>query len=141
MQPVLGGVFAACPRGAPLDTLSRTTQRHVAESVQDPRILPKLHRRVYLDRVTKDEVTLYISFYIEAANRDAFMMTKQEVLLAFAEACARHGAALASNRRHVRSSLVSCGQAYLVCHGHLDRARCKLRASSAKSVASTCHHC
>jgi hypothetical protein len=33
--------------------------------MQDPRVLPKLHRRVYLDRVERDELTVYISFYIE----------------------------------------------------------------------------
>ena len=41
--------------------------------VQDPRVLQKLHRRVFLDKLTRDEATLYISFYVEAANRDAFM--------------------------------------------------------------------
>jgi hypothetical protein len=36
-------------------------------------VLQKLHRRVFLDKLTRDEATLYISFYVEAANRDAFM--------------------------------------------------------------------
>ena len=36
-------------------------------------MLQKLHRRVFLDKLTRDEATLYISFYVEAANRDAFM--------------------------------------------------------------------
>lgn len=41
--------------------------------LQDARIIQKLHRRIFLDKITRDEVTLYMSFYVEAANRDAFM--------------------------------------------------------------------
>jgi hypothetical protein len=37
----------------------------VGNNLQDARVLPKLHRRVYLDRVERDELTVYISFYIE----------------------------------------------------------------------------
>ncbi len=40
---------------------------------QDPRVIQKLHRRVFLDKLTRDEATIYLSFYVEAANRDAFM--------------------------------------------------------------------
>ena len=40
---------------------------------QDARIIQKLHRRVFLDKITREEATLYLSFYCEAANRDAFM--------------------------------------------------------------------
>lgn len=36
-------------------------------------MIQKLHRRVFLDKLTRDEATIYISFYVEAANRDAFM--------------------------------------------------------------------
>jgi mechanosensitive ion channel protein 1/2/3 len=67
----------------------------------DVRVLPKLHRRVFLDKVNRNELTIYISFYIEAANRDAYMATKQEIFLEFAMACERHGAQLASNRHQV----------------------------------------
>jgi mechanosensitive ion channel protein 1/2/3 len=70
--------------------------------MQDARVLPKLHRRVFLDKVHRSELTIYISFYIEAANRDAYMATKQEIFLQFALACERHGAQLASNRHQVR---------------------------------------
>lgn len=69
-------------------------------------VLPKLHRRVFLDKVNRNELTIYISFYIEAANRDAFMATKQEIFLEFALACERHGAQLASNRHQVCCSQV-----------------------------------
>jgi len=40
---------------------------------QDPRVIQKLHRRVFLDKITRDEATIYLSFYVESANRDAFM--------------------------------------------------------------------
>lgn len=74
-------------------------------AVQDSRVLPKLHRRVFLDKVQRDQLTVYISFYIEAANRDAFMATKQEIFMQFATACARHGAKLAQNRHQVCHNL------------------------------------
>jgi mechanosensitive ion channel protein 1/2/3 len=66
----------------------------------DVRVLPKLHRRVFLDKVNRNELTIYISF-IEAANRDAYMATKQEIFLEFAMARDRHGAQLASNHHHL----------------------------------------
>lgn len=74
--------------------------------MQDSRVLPKLHRRVFLDKIQRDQLTVYISFYIEAANRDAFMATKQEIFMQFATACARHGAKLAQNRHQARIPLL-----------------------------------
>ncbi len=65
---------------------------------QDNRIIQKLHRRVFLDDVTKEHCRLYISFYVEAANRDAFMAVKQDLLLAFIDCVERNGASLARNR-------------------------------------------
>ncbi len=65
---------------------------------QDNRIIQKLHRRVFLDDVSKEHCRLYISFYVEAANRDAFMAVKQDLLLAFIDCVERNGASLARNR-------------------------------------------
>ena len=65
---------------------------------QDNRIIQKLHRRVFLDDVTKEHCRLYLSFYVEAANRDAFMAIKQDLLLAFIDVIERNGATLARNR-------------------------------------------
>lgn len=65
---------------------------------QDNRIIQKLHRRVFLDNVTKEHCRIYISFYVEAANRDAFMAVKQDLLLAFIDCVERNGAHLARNR-------------------------------------------
>ena len=33
---------------------------------QDPRIIQKLHRRVFLDKITRDEASIYVSCYVEA---------------------------------------------------------------------------
>jgi mechanosensitive ion channel protein 1/2/3 len=65
---------------------------------QDSRIIQKLHRRVFLDKVTREDISVYISFYVEAANRDAFMAVKQDLLLAFIDCVERNGARLARNR-------------------------------------------
>lgn len=72
---------------------------------QDQRIIHRLHRRVFLDKVDRDQITIYISFYVEAANRDAFMSVKQDLILAFVECIDRNGAHLAKNRLQVRLSL------------------------------------
>ena len=71
---------------------------------QDPRIIQKLHRRVFLDKITREQVTLYVSFYVEAANRDAFMAIKQDLFLAFVDCVERNNAKLAKQRVQVRRS-------------------------------------
>ncbi|KAA6424403.1 MAG: small conductance mechanosensitive ion channel family, partial [Trebouxia sp. A1-2] len=68
---------------------------------QDPRIIQKLHRRVFLDKITRDQVSIYISCYVEAPNRDAFMAVKQDLLLAFTDCVERNGARLARNRLQI----------------------------------------
>lgn len=65
---------------------------------QDGRIIQKLHRRVFLDKITRDDCTIYISFYVEATNRDAFMAIKQDLLLGFIDCVERNGASLARNK-------------------------------------------
>ena len=45
---------------------------------------------------------IYISFYLEAANRDAFMAIKQDMLLAFVDVVERNKAKLATPRTLVR---------------------------------------
>ena len=65
---------------------------------QDSRIIQKLHRRVFLDKVTREDASIYVSFYVEAANRDAFMAVKQDLLLAFIDCVERNGARLARNK-------------------------------------------
>ena len=67
----------------------------------DGRIIQKLHRRVFLESVDRDQATVYISFYVEAANRDAFMAIKQDLLLAFVDCVSKNGAALARSRLQI----------------------------------------
>lgn len=69
---------------------------------QDSRIIQKLHRRVFLDKITKDDISIYISFYVEATNRDAFMAVKQDLLLAFVDCVERNGSRLARNRLQIQ---------------------------------------
>ncbi len=47
-------------------------------------------------------MTIYISAYVEATNRDAFMAVKQDLLQAFVDCCERNGARLARQRIQVR---------------------------------------
>lgn len=75
---------------------------------QDPRIIQKLHRRVFLDKITRDQVSIYISCYVDSPNRDAFMAVKQDLLLAFTDCVERNGARLARNRLQVQQSHPSC---------------------------------
>lgn len=35
----------------------------------DSRVLNKLHKRIFMDKITSDYVTIYLSFYLEASNR------------------------------------------------------------------------
>ncbi|KAK3263882.1 hypothetical protein CYMTET_27346, partial [Cymbomonas tetramitiformis] len=63
----------------------------------DKRVLSKLHRRVFIDSITKNgEYTIYMSCYVEAANRDQFMGIKEDVLLSFLESLGRNGCELAT---------------------------------------------
>lgn len=55
---------------------------HAAQDIRrivrnDARIMNKLHRRVFLDKIGLEDVKVYISFYVEASNRDNFMAVKQ----------------------------------------------------------------
>ena len=55
----------------------------------------------------RPQVTIYVSFYVEATNRDAFMAVKQDLLLAFIDCVGRNGAKLAKQRLEV-GRLVLC---------------------------------
>jgi len=64
----------------------------------DTRVINKLHRRVFLDKITPDDARIYLSFYLEGANRDAFMAIKQDLLVSFVDCVERNGAKLATPR-------------------------------------------
>ena len=96
--------------------------------MQDQRVLQKLHRRVFLDKLRRDELTIYMSFYLEAANRDAFMAVREDMYLAFVGCCRRHGAQLAVNKLQVElnegwvgaDAAMSSAAAAIVPEMHLD---------------------
>ena len=46
----------------------------------DPRVLRNMHRRVFLDSISKEGLHLVISFYIETVNKDQFYAIQQEML-------------------------------------------------------------
>ena len=48
------------------------------------------------------QITVYVSCYVEAQNRDAFMAVKQDLLLAFVDCVERNRAELARVRVAVR---------------------------------------
>ena len=54
------------------------------------------------------QVTIYISAYVEATNRDAFMAVKQDLLQAFVDCCERNGARLARQRIQARCHPLIC---------------------------------
>eukprot|EP00983_Pelagomonas_calceolata_P112746 1159915-Pelagomonas_calceolata.AAC.4 len=69
----------------------------------DTRVMNKLHRRVFVDKITKEDVQIYMSFYLDAANRDAFMAIKQDLMVSFVDCVERNGAKLAQPRTVVRA--------------------------------------
>lgn len=68
---------------------------------QDDRINQNLHRRVFLDKITREYIEILISFYVEAANRDAFMAAKQRLYLAFVDCVTRNGAEFAEKKLNI----------------------------------------
>lgn len=75
----------------------------------DTRVINKLHRRVFLDKISTEDAKIYLSFYLEAANRDAFMAIKQDLLVSFVDCVERHGAKLATPRTVVGNVIESWG--------------------------------
>jgi len=82
---------------------------HVAKIVTDmrklirthPSVIQKLHRRVFLNKLNKEEIELYISFYCAATNRDAFMAIRQDMLMTMIDIIHRHGAEIAKKSMKV----------------------------------------
>ncbi len=66
------------------------------------KVISQLHKRVFLDKVTRDQISIYMSCYLSAPNRDAFMNYKQELFLGLLSVIKAHGAKLARNYLNVR---------------------------------------
>ena len=67
----------------------------------DPRVLRNMHRRVFLDSISKEGLHLVISFYIEAVNKDQFYAIQQEMLQAFLETCQKNSVRVSPDIRAV----------------------------------------
>ncbi|KAG1654893.1 hypothetical protein FOA52_006537 [Chlamydomonas sp. UWO 241] len=67
----------------------------------DPRIINRLHRRVFLDELTMDACVINLSFYVDAPSRDAFLAIKEDFLLAFLDCVERNGAKPATPRTRI----------------------------------------
>jgi hypothetical protein len=80
------------------------------------KVIGQLHKRVFLDKVTRDQISIYMSCYLSAPNRDAFMNYKQELFLGLLSVIKAHGAKLARNYLNVRPlSLTSPFYAWVHC--------------------------
>jgi len=66
-----------------------------------PSVIQKLHRRVFINKLTKEECGLYLSFYVAAVNRDAFMAVRQDLFMTFVDIIHMHGAQLAKRSMKV----------------------------------------
>lgn len=66
-----------------------------------PSVIQKLHRRAFLDSLTKEECGIYLSFYCAATNRDAFMAIRQDLFMMFLDIIKQHGAQLAKKSLRV----------------------------------------
>lgn len=61
-------------------------------------------------QITREECRIYISFYLKATNRDAFMSIKQDMMLAFVDVVERNGAKLATPRTMIDMEPVGVGR-------------------------------
>lgn len=65
---------------------------------QDERVIQRLYRRVFLGDISEEHVNIYIAFYMEMTNRDAYLAARQQMTLAFIDCIERNGAQLAEKK-------------------------------------------
>ena len=68
------------------------------------------------------QLTVYISCYVEAQNRDAFMAVRQDLMLAFVDCVHRNRAELARTRLGVSPLCLAHGLCAVRVHGCLSHA-------------------
>lgn len=87
-----------------VDVKSIDDLRRVDLSIQDmraivrkePRIIQKLHKRIFLDKLNNDgTAVIFFSLYVDAATKEAFMQVKQELMIQFVEVLQNNGLGLA----------------------------------------------
>eukprot|EP00798_Chlamydomonas_sp_ICE-L_P001677 gene1677-33072_t len=66
-----------------------------------PRVIQRLHRRVFLDDVSTTSFSIFFSFYVDCKNYDSYMASKEDILLTFVDIIERNGAKLATPRQIV----------------------------------------
>lgn len=71
---------------------------------QDERVLQRLYRRVFLGDISEEHVTIYIAFYMEMPNRDAYLAARQQMTFTFIDCIERNGAQLAEKKLIFESS-------------------------------------
>ena len=77
---------------------------------QDARVLQKLHKRAFLDEINREYISIYISFYLEATNRDAYMSLRHQLFLDFVDCVQRNGGEVAEKKLIVEYSRDAVGQ-------------------------------
>eukprot|EP00793_Prasinoderma_coloniale_P003851 PRCOL_00003228-RA len=60
---------------------------------------PGMHRRVFLYEIKPEACLVYVSCYVEAANRDAYLNSREALILQFARCMERAGVRFAAPRR------------------------------------------
>jgi MscS family membrane protein len=65
----------------------------------DPRVMRSLHRRVFISEITPEGLTIMMSFFVEAVNKDQFYATQQDFLQKFLETCKKNNVRLAAPTR------------------------------------------
>jgi len=57
----------------------------------DPRVLAKLHRRVFVNSIGGDRVSVHISFYLQAPTEDAARAMREDLMLSFLDIVRANG--------------------------------------------------
>lgn len=65
---------------------------------QDEKVIQKLYRRVFLHKITREYISIFIAFYLDMTNRDAFLAARQQMYLAFVDCIDRNGAQVAEKK-------------------------------------------
>jgi len=65
---------------------------------QDSRVIQKLHKRAFLDEINREYISIYISFYLEAPTRDAYMAARQQLFFEFVNCVLRSNAEIAQRK-------------------------------------------
>lgn len=114
--------------------------QHVCTLLSCPTATQRLGLEARSIRLRGAQVTVYVSCYVEAQNRDAFMAVKQDLLLAFVDCVERNRAELARMRLAVSwlgwcTNAGQCHQTY-ACR-HLSRSCPWLAARQHREPQST----